>query len=413
MKYLVFLVPFLLLTAAPEATAGDWPHIHGPDRDGQAQGEKLDQRWLTRPSEPGPKRLWSMRSGEGFAGVSVAGDTAILFHRVGGNQRMQALKAATGDTIWQTDFATDYRGGIEPDGGARSTPVIDAKGRRVFVLGPAGKVHAVDFNTGRKLWTRDLEKETRAPGGFFGAGSHPVLAKGNLLVNIGGRDAGIVALDPATGKTKWSATDERASYSGATLYKDQAIVITRMQCLALDPATGAVAWTVPFGMRGPTVNAAIPLVKDNTLFISASYRVGGKAFDISGPRPRELWANDASLSAQYTTPVVVGGHLYGTHGREDMATGELRCVELATGKVKWREPGAGMQFVIAAGDLLLLWKIDGNLTLIKANPERYQQLQRANITGNLSRSTPSLSNGRLFVRATPGPLVCLQVGETK
>jgi len=411
MKTLAFLLPLLLLAPAPNATAGDWPHIHGPNRDGQAQGEKLDTTWLNRPSQPGPKQLWTIRSGEGFSGISVAGDTAILFHRVGGNQRMQALNPATGDTRWQTDFPTDYRGGIEPDGGARSTPVIDAATKRVFVLGPAGNLHAVDLATGRKIWTRALQADTRALEGFFGAGSHPLLAGGRLLVNIGGRDAGIVALDPANGKTIWSATDERASYSGGTLHKDKAIVITRMKCLSIDPASGAVGWEFPFGMRGSTVNAAIPLVQDNTLFVSASYRVGAKAFDISGPRPRELWANDSSLSAQYTTPVIVDGHLYGTHGREDRGSGELRCVELATGKVKWTQPGAGMQFVIAAGDLLLLWKIDGNLTLIRANSERYEQLQRANITGNLSRSTPSLSNGRLFVRATPGPLVCLEVGK--
>lgn len=396
----LFLQPALLL-------AGDWPNIHGPNRDGIAVGETLFDTWPGRT----PEERWRIRGGEGFGGLSIAGDTAILFHRVGGNQRVQALDPATGKTKWQRDYPTRYRGGLEPDGGSRTNPVI--AGGRVFVYDPEGKLHALDLASGRKLWSRSLEKDTRAPEGYFGAGAHPMFGGGVIMVNVGGRDAGIAGLDPATGKTKWVATDQRASYASGVMRGRQAIWITRLSCVGLDAATGRIAWEIPFGMRGPTVNAAIPLVRDDKLFLTASYRVGGQLHDLSAGTPRKIWANDTSLSAQYNTPVWIDGYLYGTHGREDHGSGEFRCVEAATGKVMWTEPGSGMQFVIAAGDKLLLWKIDGTLSLAKANPKRFELLQRANITGNLSRSTPSLANGRLFVRATPGPVVCLQVGPSK
>ena len=58
--------------------AGDWPQILGPDRNGVARDETL-LAW----GPDGPPTVWKRNVGEGFAGVAVAQDRVIMFHRQG------------------------------------------------------------------------------------------------------------------------------------------------------------------------------------------------------------------------------------------------------------------------------------------------------------------------------------------
>ena len=67
---------FLICTVC---CAGDWPQILGQNRNGiAAEDEKLLGKW----EKDGPKQLWEREVGSGYAGLAVAGDVAVLFHRV-------------------------------------------------------------------------------------------------------------------------------------------------------------------------------------------------------------------------------------------------------------------------------------------------------------------------------------------
>ncbi len=100
-------------------------------------------------------------------------------------------------------------------------------------------------------------------------------------MNVGGRKgAGIVAFSLTDGKALWKATNDAASYSSpmaATIGgKRQVIFVTRLNVVSVDPKTGKVLFQFPFGQRGPTVNAANPLVFGDHLFVSSSYGVGAQ-----------------------------------------------------------------------------------------------------------------------------------------
>jgi hypothetical protein len=187
---------------------------------------------------------------------------------------------------------------------------------------------------------------------------------------VGGPKAGIVAIDPATGKTLWQATDEDASYSSPTSIlangQERALFVTRLNCVLVDPRTGQATNLFPFGKRGPTVNAATPLVFNDQLFLTASYGVGATLASIHGNAAKTIWSSDDAMSSQYSTPVVHNGSLYGIHGREDVGVAELRCVEAATGRVRWKNAGFGVAHIILAGDKLILQKADGHLALAAA-----------------------------------------------
>jgi outer membrane protein assembly factor BamB len=403
----------LLAANSTGARAGDWPQILGPDRNGEAQDEKLAESW----PKDGPKVLWTARSGSGFAGPAVAGKRVVLFHRVGDADRIEALDVRNGDSLWKANYVARYRGGVNPDSGPRCVPVIHDG--NVYAFGASGDLHCVSLEDGSKRWTRKLYDDYRGDEGYFGAGSTPIVADGKLLVNVGGRDqAGLVALALDSGETVWKATDEAASYSSPTLAnidgRECAVFVTRMNVVAIDPANGEEVMRFPFGRSGPTVNAATPLVSGDSLFVTASYGIGARLAKLERGNPKIVWSSDDAMSSQYATAVYRDGYLYGIDGREDVGVAELRCIEAKSGKVAWTSEGFGVAHVILAGDKLLLLKVSGELVLASASPQKFEPLAEAKIAEGITRAMPALSNGRLYVRSNEGEagtLYCLQVGE--
>lgn len=398
------------LVSGTSLRAGDWPQILGPSRNGQAASEKIAAAW----SDDGPATLWTYPLGSGYAGPAIVGERVIVFHRDGRSDVIEALSVQTGKSLWKKDFETTFRPTYNPDDGPRCVPLV-ADGK-VYVFGAAGDLRCVSLAAGDKLWERSLYADYSGDEGYFGAGSTPILVGGRLLVNVGGRGAGIVALDPATGKTLWKASDEEASYSSPTAAKiggvEQALFVTRYNCVLADPTAGTVTKLFAFGKRGPTVNAASPLVLGGKLFVTSSYGVGANCCTLDAAKAKSLWANDDTLSSQYSTPVELDGFLYGAHGREDIGVAELRCVEAATGKVRWSKAGYGVANLILADDKLLIVGASGRLALAKANPAKYEELAAHELVQDVSRALPALANGRLFVRTGMGggKLYCLKVG---
>lgn len=381
------------------AAAGDWPQILGPQRNGVADNEKLADSFPKK----GPPQVWQKEIGEGFAGVAVSDSKAILFHRVGDEERAQAFDAATGKPLWMRPFPTTYASSISPDNGPRCVPVIHDG--RVFLLGAAGGLHCVSLADGKPVWSRDVVKDFGAPEGYFGIGTTPIVEGNKLLVNVGGKaNSGIVAFAIADGSTLWQATDEQASYSSPVAVTQggvrHVIFVTRLSALSIDPENGKVRWKLPFGARGPTVNAANPLVLGDHLFLSASYGVGAVYAKFGKDKTQTVWENNDTMSSQYATCVVHEGLLYGVDGRADQGSASLRCFDPRTGKVQWTESNFGMATLILADRKLILVKEDGTLVLAAATPEKYRELGRARVLSTTTRALPALSNGLLYVRDT-------------
>ncbi len=379
----------------------------------------MDETLPDKFPEGGPPTAWAYRLGSGYAGPVVAGKTVVVFHRVGDVERLEAIGAAKGKPLWKADFPATYGGGIDPDIGPRAAPLIHDG--RVYAFGAAADLHCVDLATGRKQWSRAAGADYGAQEGYFGAGSTPIVADGKVIVNVGGRQgAGIVAFALDTGKTVWKATDEAASYSSPTQAvidgRTHVIFVTRLNCVSLDPANGQVRFRFPFGARGPTVNAATPLVfENNRLFVSAAYGVGALLAEITPQAAKTRWANDESMSSQYATCVYRQGHLYGIDGREDYRNGKLRCIDAATGKVAWSDDDFGVGHVLLAGDKLLALKTTGELVIAPATPEGYKPLATAQVNDTgVTRALPALSNGCLYFRANDdnaGVLKCVRLRD--
>lgn len=401
---LILLLPWLI-SAAPQKPALDWPQFLGPDRNATTAAPV---GW----KGPAPPVLWKRPVGQGFAGPIVAGDKLLIFHRVNDKETLDCLDAVTGKPVWSSGYRSTYTDDFGFDEGPRSTPCVSDG--RVYTLGADGAFNCWELATGRNVFSAGLRKQFNAPKGFFGIACSP-LVEGDAVILIAGapNGHGVVAFHKVTGKVLWKATNHEASYAspiGVTIDNHRHVLaLTRAGLTSLDPATGAVRFEFPFRPRQhASVTAATPLfLPPRGVFITASYETGAALLKIEGNKPRVLWSSDESLSSHYTTPVHYDGFLYGFHGRQEMGP-ELRCVELATGKVRWTQAGLGAGSLILANDQLLVLTEKGELIFAAASPKAFVPAARAQLLGFDTRAHPALGNGLLYARDKRN-LICVDL----
>jgi outer membrane protein assembly factor BamB len=387
----------LIALLAPTLIAADWPQFLGPSRNGVYEGTDLAASW----SGAGPSTVWKREVGQGFSAPVVAQGRLILFHRVGNREKVESIDAKTGRTGWVFEYPTAYRDDFGFDEGPRAAPVI--AGGRIYTLGAEGVLHALDFASGKKLWSVPAREKFGASKGFFGSASGPLVEGDKILLNIGGTNgAGIVAFDRETGKVVWTATSDESSYSApvaATIGGTRhALFLTRAGFVDLDPSTGKVFYQMRWRSRNEaSVNAATPLVIGDMVFLSASYGTGATVLRSSAGQWEKLWASDEVLSNHYSTSVYRDGCLYGYHGRQEYGQ-SLRAVELKTGKVKWSVDDFGAGTVTLAGDRLLAMRESGELQVAPASPQGFHPAMKARLLPGVVRSYPALADGMLYLR---------------
>ena len=401
----------MLAAATLQVQAGDWPQFLGPNRNGATAETNLASSW----PKDGPPILWQRNVGQGFSGPVVGTGKLILFHRIDNKETVECLDAKTGKEIWKGNYPTSYRDDFGFDEGPRATPAIAES--RVFTFGAEGMLSCWNVESGAKVWIVDTKAQFHAGKGFFGVACSPIVEGSVVILNIGGKDgAGIVAFAQDSGKVLWRATDDEASYSSpvaATINgRRQVLVITREALVAVNPSDGKITFRYPF--RPPmhaSVSAAAPLVIGDRVFISASYGTGATLLRFGEPAPEKLWSTDDALSCHYATPVVHNGFLYGFDGRADpgmQADSSLRCVELKTGKVRWREGSLKAGTATLANNQLLVLTEKGELLGAPATPDGFKPTNRAQILPFVVRAHPALASG-LFYARSKDKLVCVDL----
>jgi outer membrane protein assembly factor BamB len=396
----------IVAAAVIRLSAEDWPQFLGPERNGVYRGPALAEMW----GAEGPRVVWRKNVGQGFSGPVVAQGRLILFHRIGNEEIVDAIDPRTGMSQWRYAYPTSYRDDFGFDEGPRAVPVV--VNGTVYTFGAQGQLHAIDLMKGTRIWSEDTQQRFRVAKGFFGAAGSPLVEEGRVLANVGGQNAGIVAFDAKTGKPLWTATEDEASYSsaaGATIAgRRVAIFLTRAGLVGLDPATGKVQFQRPWRARmAASVNVATPLVIGDLIFISAEYGPGAGLFRLDGTTLNQVWASDEALTNHYATSVHHNGVLYGFHGRQEFGQ-SFRAVELRTGKVLWNQDRFLAGTVTLAGDRLVILRERGELVVAPASPEAFRPLARAQILSGTVRAYPALSDGFLYAR-NENTLICVDL----
>ncbi len=388
----------VLLLAAATASAAEWHRWRGPDANG-ISAEKVEP-WAAA----GPKVLWRAEVGLGFSSISVANGRAYTMGYQTDADVVTCLDINTGKVLWRHE-APGLKMENVYEGGPNATPTID--GGTVYAFRRRGNIYALEAATGKVLWERDLARELKAKMPVWGFSSSPYVEGKLLILNLG--SAG-VALDKQTGATVWKSGPEASGYATAVPFDFQGrhliALFSSQELVAVDPKTGAVAWEHPWRTQDD-INAADPVIVGDTMLISSGDNRGATALQLTAAGPKVRWENK-NLRAQFTPPVVLNGFIYGLDGNAgERAT--LRCLELATGEVKWTGPVVGTGGILAASNRLLVLSDKGELILCDASPTGFKALARAQILEGKCWTNPALNAGRLYARNAPGTLVCLEL----
>lgn len=394
------LAAFAFLLA--ESASADWLQYRGPAQNGSI-AEKLP---AALPAVP--KVLWKARVGIGTAAVTVSGDHAFTMGNTDQkNDIVVCLDTKNGKVVWKHEFPL----ALDPnmfEGGPRSTPTID--GNVVFTLSHQGDLWALNAATGKPLWYKHLQKDFngRRPG--WGYAGSPTVEGNLLLIDSGGDGSSTLALNKTNGAVVWKSGSDKAGYASpvvADLGGKKTVVVFKAETLVgLDLKDGKelwrTAWKTDYG-----VNAATPIILGNSILVTSGYGYGAALFEVGSGGLNQKWRNK-SLRAHFNSPVVHQGHVYGIDG--NAGGGNLVCLDLATGDVKWTEKSVkGGSLVLADGKLICLTE-KGELVICDATPGGFKTSLRAPVLEKRCWVQPTLSGGRLFVKNNDGDLVCMALG---
>jgi outer membrane protein assembly factor BamB len=419
-------------------SGSDWPSFLGPTGDSVSSEKGILTPW---PKE-GPRVVWHKEVGEGYGMPTISRGRLFLFDRIHNSARLRCFKSETGETLWTFEYPTDYQDLYNYNGGPRCSPVVD--GDRVYLYGVEGMLHCLRVEDGKRIWKVDTIADFHVRQNFFGVGSTPVIEGDLLITQVGGSlkddparnarhvpkgsDSGIVAFDKYTGKVRYHVTDELASYAGPVLAtidgRRWCFVFARGGLVGLEPASGKVDVHFPWRARIlESVNASNPVVVGNRVFLSECYGPGSALVEIKGGKCKEVWTDldkgirDKSMRCHWNTPIHVGGYLYGCSGRHPDEA-ELRCIELASGKVMWRKRGLTRSSLLLVDNHFICLSEDGILRLLKVSPDKYEEVSSVELKepgehGKLLLNEPCwaapiLSHGLLYLRGADR-LVCLEL----
>jgi outer membrane protein assembly factor BamB len=286
------------------ASAGDWPQLLGPQRNGVAENETIAAAWPAG----GPRVVWSVKVGHGWAGPAVSGGKVVIFHRVGDNDVVEALSADKGQKLWSHSYAADYHDDFGFDPGPRATPTID--GDRVYTHGAQGLLHCFDLATGKVIWSVDTAKQFSSEKGFFGRAGSPLIEGDKLLLNIGAHGAAVAAFDKHTGKLLWKAGDDEAGYSSPTAAtingKRHALFFTRTGLLDVNPDTGHIDADLRWrSEQDASVNAAVPIVVGSRVCSSRLPTAPAQPSSTSPPASRSSSGPTTPRSPTTTPPACI------------------------------------------------------------------------------------------------------------
>ena len=411
------------LITATFAHAADWAFIGGP-LGNRISTEKISQKW----PESGPKQLWKVPSDSGFSSLVVGGNgvfTLELREADGARQEVcVARDADSGKELWAKPLGiAKYDGGGDSGtadnkggDGPRSTPTYDHG--KVYVTSAKLVVTAFDAKTGAVVWQHDLLKEFAGRNIQWQNAAAPVVEGNLVLVAGGGARQSLLAFDKDSGETVWKAFDETMTQSTPTpatiLGQRQIIFFLKSGLLAVEPKTGKELWRYAFPFRVST--AASPVVAGDIVYCSAGYGVGAGACKVTKEGDKfaaaEIYRKpgDKPLANHWSTPVLKDGNLYGLFQFKEYGSGPLKCVDVATGEVKWEKSGFGPGQVILVGNNVLVLSDAGELVLVKAAADSYQEVARAKVLEGKCWTTPIVSNGRIYARSTK-EAVCLDVSS--
>lgn len=373
--------------------AEDWPQWRGANRDGTVGEFAAPADWSSDL-----KRGWSVEVGLGDSTPALVEGRVYVFTRQGGDEVTLCLDAATGSEIWREQYAAaEVTGAARSHPGPRSSPAV-AEGK-VVTLGVGGVLSCLDAATGEVVWRKDPFPNL-VPAYY--TSMSPLIVDGLCIAHLGGADGGaVIAYDLGSGDRRWEWEGDGPSYASPVLMTvngtKQVVVETDKAIVGLAIAGGDPLWNIPFSPARMGTNSATPIIDGETVYFTGAGR-GTTAVRIeaagSGFAAKELWTNE-DLATTFNTPVLRDGYLYGLS-----EGGNFYCMNAATGEEAWVDTARHQRFgsIVGAGDVMLGLHSRAELYIFSANPSRYEELAKFEVSDSDTYSHLVVSGSRLLIK---------------
>jgi outer membrane protein assembly factor BamB len=392
--------------APSESGDNTWPQWRGPQRDGVS----TETGWRKDWSEVPPHKLWTAQVGVGMSSPVVAGGRLITQGNDGKDHDMViALDAATGAELWRHTFScasTVHEMPIVPNGPG-ATPTVAAG--HVFALSREGDLLCLDVTSGQPAWSKNLVKDLGGKRPVYGYTQSPLIVENRIFLDLGcaeEKTGSTVALDAATGEVKWRAGSGEAGYSSArVLERDGKRYVAMFKGQALDvfdPADGRVIWSHKTTARDFT-NSQTPVFVGHRILVSNTGTDLAKLLDWDAgdtPNVHEVWSHK-QFAMLFNNPIVTAGTLFAFNEKRRGHV-EFTAIDAATGESRWVSDAAPLgTFILADGSWIFLSR-EGEAVLAPASATELKPTGRFQAVEGKCYATPTLANGRLYVRSNEG-----------
>lgn len=382
--------------------AGDWPNYRGPNYDGISN----ETNWHANWGDAGPQVLWRASVGIGSSSVVIADGRAFTMGNHGEQEEQQVdtvycFDADTGETLWKHTYKCPSLPKYY-EGGTLSTPTVD--GNVVYTFSKMGDLFCLQVDSGKVVWEKQLYRDLGFELPTWHFSSAPLILDDKLILNLG---SACTAFNKKTGEVIWENGKDICGYCTpvpAKLDGHECVVFCGADSImSVRISDGKLLWRYPF-FNKHKATAADMIVVGSDVFASCGYGRGCTKIRIADGQATSIF-DTTVMRNQHTCSVYWQGNIYGF----DEQT--LKCISFKDGSERWSEKGMGKGAIAMCADGRMLIMSDRSELVIASATSaametiaRFQVLPRA-----MCRTTPVLSNSRIYVRNADGDLACLDV----
>jgi len=399
--FLVVLVGQNPIASQVRASEMHWNQWRGPQRTGQVASEP----WPDKLSDDALVLRWSQSLGASYSSPVMDGQRVYTTQSLDDQtEEALALDLMTGEVTWKSSWA----GGMKVPFYARangswirSTPLLHDG--YLYVLGMQETLVCLRAMDGTVVWQRHLPEMLKTQESDFGGVSSPLFHDGGIVLQAGG---GVVKLSASSGELDWffkasDGEDNESPFSSPMLFElhgvPQLIVLERNRLCGLNPQNGQRLWSVQVpAFRG--MNILTPTQVGSGL-LTATY--GGKThlFEPSQSEDGNWQVNQKwiqNFQGYMSSPLVVGSHAY-LHGR----SGRMVCLDTQAGQVLWTSSESFGKYCsqVTNGERMLCLSHDGNLRLLKINPEHCQIMDETRVSQEETWAHLAVAGHSLILRS--------------
>ena len=313
-----------------------------------------------------------------------------------------------GKVLWQTVFGRAWTGS-SPE--SRATPTVE--GNRVYTCSGFGDLACIDGTNGKIIWTYKGSELNKGTYGAWGIAEALLIDGNKIYFSPGGPETMTIALNKATGDVVWKSAslNDKPGYVSPILVnyagKKMIINVSLGHVFGVDASNGEILWKVahaPSSDGDDLIKCTTPLYKDGMVYVTGGYDTGGMMIKIAedGKNANVVWT-DSVLDNHHGGVLLINGYIYGSNWLNN-SNGNWCCIDWKTGKKMWEEHWNTKGSIISAEGMLYIYEEkNGNIALLKANPEKFDLVSTFKVTQGKAGpfwAHPVIYNGVLYLRHT-------------